>query len=280
LVLTFISIAFGMSANPISADQPHSISPPFGFASVTPLQLGMRLKPWESLPIPTAFTQAHAMPVSLGESFEAARTYPLVFGSGDVMVAVMGLEEQENLFVHSGAWESTAYMPAVMRRYPFCTSNVRVDGQLQNESLICVESSFIVPDGQEGLAIADAAGQPTPEFNVRNQFVQALDTDLRNTMRLINYFNKLGLLKPFNLTAKLPDGQDFQLGGMLRVDTEVLRVQPAKDLRTLIENGGMALIYTHLNSLPNFDRLLARKFAPPAASAVPASTAAPITANE
>jgi hypothetical protein len=92
--------------------------------------------------------------------------------------------------------------------------------------------------------------------------VQSLDADLRNTMRLVNYLGKLGLLKEFNVSAKLPDGSDFQLGGMLRVDLEVLRVQPAKDLRALIENGGMALIYTHLNSLPNFDRLLARKFPP------------------
>jgi hypothetical protein len=257
-----------------SVEQAHHISPPFGFAAVTPLQANMRLKPWENLPIPVDFTKAHAMPISIGEAFEAARSYPLVFGGGDVMVAVMGLEKDENLFVHDGAWEASAYMPATMRRYPFCTSNVRVDGVLQNESLVCVESSFIAGQGEEGTAIVDANGQPTPEFDIRNQFVQALDAELRNTMRLINYFNKLGLLKEFTLTAKLPDGNDFQLGGMLRVDPEVLRVQPAKDLRALIENGGMALIYTHLNSLPNFDRLLARKYpAPPANDAVAQTTA-------
>jgi hypothetical protein len=259
-------------------DQPQSISPPFGFDAVTPLKLGMRLKAWENLPIPAAFKQAHAMPVCMGESHEAARTYPLVFGSGDVMVAVMGLTQDENLFVHDGAWEGSAYMPAVMRRYPFCTSTVRIDGVLQNESMICVESRFIAGDGEDGVPLAGADGKPTADFDTRRHFVQTLDADLRSTMRMINYFNKLGLLKPFNLSAKLPDGKDFQLGGMLRVDTEVLRLQSAKDLRTLIENGGMALIYTHLNSLPNFDRLLARKFPPPAAGTV-ANTAAPTTAS-
>jgi hypothetical protein len=249
-----------------AVQQPAQISPPFGFTAVTPLQGNMRLKAWENLPIPADFTNAHAMPVSIGESFEAARSYPLVFGSGDVVVAVMGLTQNENLFVHDGAWEASAYMPATMRRYPFCSSNVRIDGVLQNEALICVESSFIAQEGEEGTAILNENGQPSPEFDARNQFVQALDADLRNTMRLVNYFNKLGLLKEFTLTAKLPDGQDFSLGGMLRVDLEVLRVQPAKDLRALIENGGMALIYTHLNSLPNFDRLLARKFPPPLAN--------------
>jgi hypothetical protein len=255
-------------------EQPSQISPPYGFAAVTPLQAHMRLKAWDNLPIPPEFTKAHALPVSVGEAFEAARTYPLVFGDGDVMVAVMGLQQNENLFVHDGAWEASAYMPATMRRYPFCTSNVRIDGVLQNDALICVESSFIAGEGEDGTPIVGADGQPTPQFDVRNQFVQAHDADLRNTMRLVNYFNKLGLLKEFTLTAKLPDGNDFQLGGMLRVDPEVLRVQPAKDLRALIENGGMALIYTHLNSLPNFDRLLARKFPPPPANDAVAQTTA------
>jgi SapC len=253
-----------MSSN---SERPDQISPPFGFESVMPLAAGMRLKPWDNIAIPSAFAKAHALPLCAGESLEAARSFPLVFGSGDVMVAVLGLEKDENLFMHDGQWEAAAYMPAAMRRYPFCTSNVRVDGVLQDQALVCVESSFVAKDStSDGVSITDANGQPTPEFAVRNQFVQSFDADLRATMRLINYLNKLGLLKEFNVTAKLADGTDFQVGGMLRVDTEVLRVQPAKDLRALIENGGMALIYTHLNSLPNFDRLLARKY-PAAADA-------------
>jgi hypothetical protein len=241
------------------SERPDQISPPFGFASVTPLAAGMRLKPWNNIPIPPELAKAHALPVCAGEALEAARSFPLVFGAGDMMVAVLGLEKDENLFMHEGAWEASAYMPAAMRRYPFCTSNVRVDGVLQDQALVCVESSFIADDGA---SITDANGQATPDFAERNQFVQRFDADLRNTMRLINYLGKLGLLKEFNVTAKLPDGTDFQVGGMLRVDPDVLRVQPAKDLRALIENGGMALIYTHLNSLPNFDRLLARKYPP------------------
>jgi SapC len=241
------------------SERPDQISPPFGFASVTPLAAGMRLKSWNNIPIPPEFAKAHALPVCAGEALEAARSFPLVFGAGDMMVAVLGLEKDENLFMHEGAWEASAYMPAAMRRYPFCTSNVRVDGVLQDQALVCVESSFIADDGA---SITDANGQATPDFAERNQFVQRFDADLRNTMRLINYLGKLGLLKEFNVTAKLPDGTDFQVGGMLRVDPDVLRVQPAKDLRALIENGGMALIYTHLNSLPNFDRLLARKYPP------------------
>ncbi|MFM2399789.1 MAG: hypothetical protein RL341_1946 [Pseudomonadota bacterium] len=243
-----------MSSN---SERPDQITPPFGFESVIPLAGGTRLKPWDNIAIPEAFAKAHALPVCAGESLEAARSFPLVFGSGDVMVAVLGLEKDENLFMHGGQWEAAAYMPAAMRRYPFCTSNVRIDGVLQDQALMCVESSFVAEDGA---SITDESGQPTPEFAARNQFVQSFDADLRATMRLISYLNKLGLLKEFNVTAKLPDGSDFQVGGMLRVDTEVLRVQPAKDLRALIENGGMALIYTHLNSLPNFDRLLARKY--------------------
>jgi len=53
----------------------------------------------------------------------AARTYPIVFSAAapTVPFAVVGLRENENLFVDAtGNWRDDAYIPAYVRRYPFC----------------------------------------------------------------------------------------------------------------------------------------------------------------
>ena len=57
---------------------------------------------------------------------------------------MLGLEAQQNLFVMSDdTWDRRAYLPAYVRRYPFCMTRVTVDGKERDERLACVERSAI-----------------------------------------------------------------------------------------------------------------------------------------
>ena len=105
------------------------INPPFGYKEIVPLYKNNRVR----LPAPGALPEfcktLNAIPVSYSEFPVACRDYPLVFTSGDqgqsyAPVAVLGLANGENLFFADGAWDRSAYLPAYVRRYPFCMARV------------------------------------------------------------------------------------------------------------------------------------------------------------
>ena len=90
--------------------------------------------------LPVAFRTMNPMPVSYTEFPVASRDYPLVFISSDqgrtfMPMLVLGLAPRQNLFVTpANAWDSSVYLPAYVRRYPFCMTRIPVDffGQTGN----------------------------------------------------------------------------------------------------------------------------------------------------
>src|SRR5262245_43921653 len=110
------------------------ITAPFGYDEIIPLQKQHRvLMPAGNTP---AFCRRlNAIAVSVSEIVTAARDYPVVFTSLDegrsfAPVAVLGLAEGSNLFIGAaGEWDPAAYLPAFVRRYPFCISKLYVDGE-------------------------------------------------------------------------------------------------------------------------------------------------------
>src|SRR5690606_22183616 len=104
--------------------------------------------------LPPIFRQLNAVPLSFAEFAVACRDYPIAFVSGDggqsyVAMAVLGLENRRNLFATAdGAWEPGTYVPAYVRRYPFCMTRVTVDGKEQPERIACVEKRALHPKGE------------------------------------------------------------------------------------------------------------------------------------
>jgi SapC len=233
------------------------INPPFGYQAITPLRPDLLVKPWTGLRLPDAFCSTNALPVSVGETIGASRHYPLVFSNEGAIVAVLGLFDSDNLFVADRRWVPDVYVPVLARRYPFCTSTVRIDGVPQETPLLCVESGMITTKAG-GEKLLDEARQPLEGFKNMFDMLYAHDRDLRLTARLIDMLSSHGLLESFDLRATLADGTSYSLSGMVRVSEDRMRNLTAKTLRSFIENGAMRLIYIHLNSLGNFDLLIER----------------------
>ena len=240
------------------------ITPPFGYGAVAPLQKTDKVL----LPAPGATPEfcrsTNALALSFSEFNAAARDYPIVFTSADAgktyaPLIVLGLADAQNLFVDAaGAWDATAYVPAFVRRYPFCISMLEVAQEQRVEKVVCIASAHV---NRRGVPLFDAAGRPTPQWQAAEQLLQDYQRDLEVTARMCATFADLGLFSPFTFQVRQGEASELKLQGMHRIDEPKLKaLEPAK-LAALVTQGLMGKIYAHMHSLENFARLYQRAVA-------------------
>jgi hypothetical protein len=240
------------------------ITPPYGFQEVVPLTRTHRVVLSKERALPAAFRTMNPMPVSFTEFPVAGRDYPVVFISGDqgktyAPMLVLGFEGQQNLFATpDGAWDASVYLPAYVRRYPFCMTRVTVDGKEAPERVACVEKSALNNKGQ---ALFDDQDKPLPEWEERQKLLFEYEADLARTEEMCRRLAELKLLEPFVMQATPNQGTPLQLTGMFRVSEQKLAELAAADLKTLVQTGILGRVYAHLISLDNFQRLLGRRAA-------------------
>jgi hypothetical protein len=234
------------------------IDPPLGYEQITPLLKNHRVLLPRTEEIPAIFHRMHVMPLSLSEFEPACRDYPIVFVTGDGgktfnTVLVLGMQAKQNLFILTdGMWDRRAYLPAYVRRYPFCMSRVTVDGKPQDERIVCIEENALRDSGEP---LYDAHGQALSQWTALEKLIFDFEQDLVRCESLCRLIAELELLEPFTMKAEV-DGFTMQLKGMHRVTRAALEALPAEQLRRLMSAGALEKIYSHLLSLDNFRRLL------------------------
>ena len=203
--------------------------------------------------------QLYQKPLALNIETHAALTIgPSPNGyrfAATVQTCLLGLEQNENLFVDAaGAWQA-AYIPAYIRRYPFITTD-----EQEGRFTVCFDEAF---DGfnQEGGAPLFAEGQPTQKLQEIQAFLQDYLQQLKQTEQLGATLAAAGLFKQVDLQANLPDGRNFNLNGLLIVDEQQLAQLPDSDIVKLFRSGALALIHAHLLSLRTLSSLIELKTA-------------------
>lgn len=238
-----------------------NIVPPLGYEQITPLLKNHKVLLPRAEETPAIFQRLHAMPLSLSEFEPACRDYPIVFVTGNGgktfnAALVLGMQVKQNLFILTdGMWDRRAYLPAYVRRYPFCMSRVTIDGKPQNERIVCIEESALHDSGEP---LYDAHGQALSQWTVLEKLIFDYEQDLARCESLCQLIVELELLEPFTMKAEV-HGFTMQLDGMHRVKRAALEALPAEKLRRLMSAGAMEKIYSHLLSLDNFRRLLNRR---------------------
>ena len=203
------------------------------------------------------------------EFFDAGRQFPIIFSATSdkriLPVALLGLEQNENLFVDTeGAWLGQ-YVPAYIRRYPFITTDT-IDGRMT----VCIDEAF---DGfnQEGGVLLFEDGKPTPKMQEMQAFLQDYFMQIKQTEQFGAILLQNGLLRQIDAQANLNDGQSYALNGMLVVDEQKLTQLPDIDIVKMFRNGQLAMIHAHLLSLRNLGVLIERKAERRKANASPAA---------
>jgi hypothetical protein len=238
------------------------ITAPWGYGEIAALQKHDKvLLPAGGTP---SFCRAlNALALSYSEFTVAARDYPIVFASGDAgksyaPVIVLGLADRANLFVDAaGEWDRTAYLPAFVRRYPFCVSKVYdKDGKPGSERIVCIAKDYLDPGG---VALFDAAGKPGAQWQRIERLLSEYEGDLDRTAEMCAQLARLAIFAPFTMQVTEGDRTATRLQGMFRIDEEKLAALKPAAHKALVTKGFMGRIYAHLHSLQNFSRLYERE---------------------
>ena len=242
------------------------ITAPFGYGEIVPLEKNHKvLLPGTGAgggnTTPAFCRKLNAMALSFSEIIIASRDYPIVFSTADngqsfAPLAVLGLGNEQNLFINAdGEWNSGTYVPAFVRRYPFCISKVYVDGAPQSDKVVCIDKTYL---DDTGIALFDKAGQATAQWALREKLLSEYEADLDLTAQMCAIFTRLELFAPFTMQVNEGGRQALELQGMHRIDETKFLALKAANHKALVEKGFMGRIYAHLFSLANFARLYER----------------------
>jgi hypothetical protein len=202
------------------------------------------------------------LPLSCAEFALAGRDYPIAFirsGRGKTFIpsGVFSFEQKKNLFIHPhGEWDAAAYLPAYVRRYPFCMTRITINGNVRAERVTCIEKQAL---DDRGTALFDYRGDPQPEWQALEKLLFEYEADMERTAEMCRVFADAQLFEPFLIRVEPTRGDPLQTTGLFRITESRLCALGGIKLKELIQKSFLGFIYAHLLSLANFDRLLERR---------------------
>lgn len=198
--------------------------------------------------------QTNSVPLTGIEFVEACKEYPIVFASvGDkkIPVLLIGLRDNENLFVTAdGKWDAR-YVPAFVRRYPFVLAEKGGD-----EFVVCVDEASSAYNNLAGQALFDEQGQNTPFLEGALGFLNAFQAQFKRTQEFVAKLEKLELLTEMAAKTELADGRQFLFNGLYVVDENKFIQLKANQQADLVKSGEAGWVFAHLISLSNMSRLV------------------------
>lgn len=234
------------------ASAPQSQSLPLFYKELEPLSsqthADFRIRPADAAPF---VTNTHAIPVTVEEFPMAQRHFPIVFSVGDdpVPLGLMGLNEGVNVFFDDAGKlvDNNFYVPAYIRRYPYLLARLRPDS---DELSLCFDPTTDTIGAFEDGEKLFENGEPSEATKAILAFNEQFEQAGQRTAMFVQDLKEMELLIDGEVTIQ-PDGaaQPFVYRGFLMVDENKLNELRGDQLRKIVQNGMLPLIYAHLFSL-------------------------------
>ena len=163
------------------------------------------------------------------------------------LVALQSLHAGYNVYVNdSGRWVGR-YLPLYYRCFPFCMMPI-VDS---DQTALCVQQgSYFKTSCEEGdHRLFDDQGEMTEAMSQRLDLVKMFDKGLRQTKALIELLDSMNLIVPWDLYVQSGDVDTAKkIQGLFHIDEAALYELAPEQLKKLVTNGSMALIYGQMFS--------------------------------
>lgn len=197
----------------------------------------------------------HIIPITVDELVDAATEFPIAFvkntSTGKFTLAtIMGLKPDNNLYFGQSDTKAN-YIPRVVRLFPFALTSK----QGANEWEVCLQQN-------SELLVENAGKRLFAESGDRSEYLQQkinLLTHHAEQQQVTDIFIDMLLEKQLlhAQTVKVALGNDDSVSfdGVYSVNIEVLDKLPDRDFLEMRINGALQIIYAHLHSLKQLNRL-------------------------
>ncbi|MEO5339937.1 MAG: SapC family protein [Magnetococcus sp. MYC-9] len=194
--------------------------------------------------------------VTGAEFIHLAKEYPVVFartGERITPLALLGLRNDENLFVDTtGQWDAR-YVPAFVRRYPFVLAD-EGSGRLT----VCIDEGFAGFNTATGTPLFDEVGEQSPLLGKAIDFLKEFQGQHQRTELFVNRLQEMELLSEWTAQVEVANMGKIAMAGLQVVDEKKLLGLDQERTLTLFRSGELGWVYAHLLSLSNLGRLAER----------------------
>lgn len=198
--------------------------------------------------------KTNAVPVTAPEFVLAARSYPIIFvGEMLIPTAALGFQTDENLFVGpNGEWDRYTYVPAYVRRYPFILLGEQSAERLQlgvdEKGASTKAEARALFDGEKETETVREALNMCEQFHQAYLFTKEFSQALLDTK----------LVDERTLDVQQPNGEKINIGTFMAVNEEKFKALSDKTVLDWKKKGFLHAVYFHLQSLNNWDALMAK----------------------
>ncbi|MEO3864362.1 SapC family protein [Rheinheimera fenheensis] len=198
----------------------------------------------------------HLLPVVVHEFSRLALDYALVFVKNAATgafqpVALTGLAAGQNLYYQPQGWQADS-APMIARNYPLVLIE---DASNPEQLLVGVNEASELLNAQHGEALFSADGSESEFLIKRKQQLEDFYQSSQLTSAFVAQLAELQLLQPQTLNVTLAQ-QKQQLTGLYFIDEQKLNALSAEQFDQLRQRGFLSLVYAHLISLRNIERLV------------------------
>lgn len=199
----------------------------------------------------------HIAYVTMHEFSRAAAVYPIVFVEDKDSfrpVALLGLDAGENLFVGADGKWGAAYVPAIVRRYPFALAGTGTEGQYT----ICIDEGSDLVGTTEGSPLFDDKGEPTQVIENVKRYLSELQQMDQLTQQFAAWLKENNMFTPLNMRVRDQD-KVKNIAGCYVVNEERLNNLSDEKFLELRSKRFLPAIYAQLMSLAQVERLMTLK---------------------
>ena len=191
-------------------------------------------------------------------------SYPIFFSKSEdtgefFAVALLGFENNENLFLNDSGWDAP-YIPMMVERQPFLIGfQVSKEAEEGKKPVVSIdmESSRISED--QGEALFNDDKEPSEFLKSMMVKLEALHQGYEHSKGFIAAMKANDLLEPFTLEITLDDGSTNQLLGFYTINEPKLAELDGDTLAELNSNGYLQPIFMAVASHARVRALIEKK---------------------
>lgn len=192
------------------------------------------------------------------------REYPIVFrrdtGGEFQAVALLGLDENENLFLDGDGWNAR-YIPAIQARGPFLIGlqTAGDDGEEVRKPVISVDLDHPRISESEGQPVFLPHGGNSPYLEHVNRMLQLIHQGAQVRKQMFAAFEEAELIEGMTLEVELDEQTKYKMPGFSTISQERLAGLDGAALERLNKAGFLHLAMLVITSLGNVSWLIELK---------------------